>query len=185
MRSRYSPPQTVVQLCLVIQELWSDIPHAIITHLIPFMPQYMQGSAWSTWFVTTIIDLAALNSLLHRVNTTIQCCFANDYSRQIADSNHTKQFPREVLTLVKFLDWNWCAFIFCSLCVCVCVCLCLRTDESYHCNVCWPAKEWDSDKKRYFCSNMIMNLSWWVKLLLRDVQNSLYFKPLHRILHLR
>ena len=91
----------------------------------PIHATEMQSSAYSTWFVTTITDLVALNSLLHRVNTTIHCCFANDYSRQIADSNHTKQFPREVLALVKFLDWNWCAFIFCSLCVCVSVCVCI------------------------------------------------------------
>ena len=36
--SRDPPPQTVVQICLVIQWSWNDIMQATITHLIPFMP---------------------------------------------------------------------------------------------------------------------------------------------------
>ena len=38
IRSRDPPPQNMVQLCLVIQEVWDDIPQARISDLIPFMP---------------------------------------------------------------------------------------------------------------------------------------------------
>ena len=34
-----SPAETMVQLCLVVQGGWDDIPRARITHLSPFMPQ--------------------------------------------------------------------------------------------------------------------------------------------------
>ena len=44
IKSRDPPPETMVQLCLVIQKVWDDIPQARITHLNPFM----QSSAWVT-----------------------------------------------------------------------------------------------------------------------------------------
>ena len=71
IRSHDLPPQTVVQLCLVIQEVWDDIPQARIT----------QSNACDTRFFTTVIGLAALNGLSHKANATIHFCLANDDSR--------------------------------------------------------------------------------------------------------
>ena len=34
-----TPPETMMQLCLVIQEVWDDFPWARFTHLSPFMPR--------------------------------------------------------------------------------------------------------------------------------------------------
>ena len=34
-----TPPETMMQLCLVIQEFWDDFPRARFIHLSPFMPR--------------------------------------------------------------------------------------------------------------------------------------------------
>ena len=81
----------------------------------------MQSSAWETRFVTTIIDLATLNNLLHRAkcctkqNATINFCLAMDDSRRVADLNHTKQFLWAVFTIIRFPVEINVRFFFCSV----------------------------------------------------------------------
>ena len=79
IKSRDPPPETIVQLCLVIQEVWVDILYARITHLGPFMSRRCRVVHRGTRFVTTIIDIAARNGLLHRAKCHNKLSFSNGW----------------------------------------------------------------------------------------------------------
>ena len=93
-----------------------EIPQARIAHLIPSIhATEMLSSAWGTRSATTIIDLAALNGLLHRANAAINFCLENDYSRKFSDLTHTKQFRWTVFILIKLsVEIDVLFFVQCS-----------------------------------------------------------------------
>ena len=91
--SRDPPPEIMMQLCLVIQEVWDDILQARITHLSPVMTRRCRVLHRSTRLVTTIIDLAALNSLLHRAKCHNEPLLSNDgFTTSCRFNPYQKQF---------------------------------------------------------------------------------------------
>ena len=113
IKSRDPPPETMVQLCLVIQKVWDDIPQARITHLNPFM-------AWRCRVVREAQGLSQeLLTLLHLTfcctgqNATINFCLVMDDTRLIFYLTHTKQFLRTVFTIIKSpVAIDVCFFLF-------------------------------------------------------------------------
>ena len=83
IKSGSPSPETMVQLCLVIQEVWDGIPHARIPHLSPFMPRRCRVVHEAHVSSPNMIDLAALNSLLHRTKCPNTPLFTNDGSPEI------------------------------------------------------------------------------------------------------
>ena len=100
IRSRDAHPETMVQLCLVMLDVWGDIPQARITHLSPFMSGRCRVVHRGTPFDTAILDLAALYGLLHRANCHNKLLFNG--SRWVADLTHIKQFLWAVFIIIKF-----------------------------------------------------------------------------------
>ena len=96
IRLRGPPPQTPVQLCLVIQDVWYDIPHARITDLITFMSRRCRVVYEAHDLSQPLLTLLHLTICCTEKNATINIYLATDDSRQIADSTHTKQLVREV-----------------------------------------------------------------------------------------
>ena len=90
--------QNMVQLCLVIQDVWDDIPLARITDLIPLTPRRCK-------ILHETHDLSQpLFTLLHLTekNSATNFCLANNDSRQIADLISIAQFLWAVFTLIIF-----------------------------------------------------------------------------------
>ena len=102
IRSRDPPPETMVQLSLVIQEVWDDIPKARITHLSPFMPRRCQVLHAAHSLSQPLLTLLHLTAHCTEQNATINFCLANGDSRQIADLTYTKQFLWAVFKIIKF-----------------------------------------------------------------------------------
>ena len=103
----------MVQLCLVIQNVWDDIPQARITHLSPFMPRRCLVAHEAPVLSQPL--LTSLHLTVRRTERNAAKNFlANDDSRQIADLALTKQFLRVVFTIIKFnieIDVRFC-FLF-------------------------------------------------------------------------
>ena len=113
IRSRDAHPETMVQLCLVMLDVWGDIPQARITHLSPFMSGRCRVVHRGTPFDTAILDLAALYGLLHRANCHNKLLFRNGWFTMSCWFN-----PYQTISLGSFYNyqislWNWCAFLFC------------------------------------------------------------------------
>ena len=75
----------------------------------------MQNSAWGTGFVTTIIDLAALNSRLHRAKWHNKLLFSKWRFMTNCWFNPSAM-PFWTISLGSFHNykisrWNWCAFL--------------------------------------------------------------------------
>ena len=100
MRSRDPRPQTVVQLYLVIQDVWDDITQARIIHLILFMPRRCRVVHEAHGLPQPSLTLLHLTACCTEESATINFNLANDDSRQIVDSTHTKQFP----TVFTFIE---------------------------------------------------------------------------------
>ena len=92
----------MVQLSLVIQEVWDDIPKARITHLSPFMPRRCQVLHAAHSLSQPLLTLLHLTAHCTEQNATINFCLANGDSRQIADLTYTKQFLWAVFKIIKF-----------------------------------------------------------------------------------
>ena len=92
MRSRDPRPQTVVQLYLVIQDVWDDITQARITHLILFMPRRCRVVHEAHGLPQPSLTLLHLTACCTEESATINFNLANDDSRQIVDSTHTNNF---------------------------------------------------------------------------------------------
>ena len=87
IKSPDPPPETMLQLCMVIQEVWDYIPQ-------------MQIRAWGTWFVTTIIDLALLSGLLHRAKCHNKLLLSNGFA-----TSHLFN-PYETISLGSFYNYR-------------------------------------------------------------------------------
>ena len=106
IRLRDPLPKTMVQLFLVIQEVWDDIhrPGSLIiwAHSCPRDAEAcMRHTVCQHFYWPCCIEQIA----------TINFCLANDDSPPIADRTHTKQFLWIVFTIIKF-PVNKCAFLF-------------------------------------------------------------------------
>ena len=95
-------PDTMVQLCLVAQEVWDNIPQARITHLSPSMPRRCRVVHEAHSLSQQLLTLLHLTCCCTKKNATINFYLANDDSRQIADLTHTTQFLCVVFTIIKF-----------------------------------------------------------------------------------
>ena len=90
---RDAPPQTVVQLYLVIQEIWDDTLQARIIHLIPFVPRRCrvvhEAHVMSLSLLTSVVqqDIAKCHNKLSLSNS-----FTTDLLIQPMSNNFTVQF---------------------------------------------------------------------------------------------
>ena len=68
----------------------------------PIHTTEMPSSAWGTRFATTIIDIAALSSPLHRAKCHNKLLFSKWWFTTDCYLTHTKQFLWEVFTIIRF-----------------------------------------------------------------------------------
>ena len=101
IKPREPLPQTVVQLDLVFQEVWGDIPQAKMTYLILFMARSCRVVHDAYGLSRLFLMLLHLMVCCRQHNTTIKFCLANHDSRHITDSIHAKQCLRTVFTIMK------------------------------------------------------------------------------------
>ena len=111
IRSRDPPPETMVQLCLVIMGVCDDIPRARI-HLSPFMSRRCRLVHRDTQFVTTIIDLTALNGLLHRTKCHDKLLFSNGWFTTSCWFDLYQTISLGSFYNHSISRWNWCAVLF-------------------------------------------------------------------------
>ena len=101
--SRDPPPQTTLeQLCLAIQGVWDDTPHARITRLILAVPWKCKVVHEAQFLSHPLLTLLHLIVCCTEQNATIKHCLTNDDSQQNADSTHTIKFIQAVYILIKF-----------------------------------------------------------------------------------
>ena len=86
-------------LCLVILEVLDDNPQTRNTHLSPFMSLRCRVVHQGTRFVTTNIDHAALNGLLHRTKCDNKLLFSNGWFMTSCCFN-----PYQTISLGSFYD---------------------------------------------------------------------------------
>ena len=102
IRSCDPPPATMVQLCLVIQEVWDDIPQARITHLSAFMSRTCRVLPEAHGLLQSLLTLLHLTVRSTEKKSTINFWLAVHNSQQIADLTDTKRFLGAVLQLLHF-----------------------------------------------------------------------------------
>ena len=90
IKSRDLPPQTCVQLCLSVEEIWDDTQQAQMTQLNPAIPwrcRVMHEAQFLSHPVRFYVT--ALNGVLHRTKWLNTFFLANYDSQQIANSAHS------------------------------------------------------------------------------------------------
>ena len=115
IRPRDPPPQTMVWLCLVTQEILDDITQERITHLIQFMPDKCRIVHEAHVFLQPSLTLLHLTILYTEQNATINFGLTNHDSRQIANLTHINKFISAVFTLIKFSLEIYMHLFFCSV----------------------------------------------------------------------
>ena len=115
IRSLNPPPETMVQLCLVIHEVWDDISQARITHLGPFLPRRCRVVHEAHGMPKPLLTLLHLTACCTEQNASINFCLANDDSRHIADLTHSEHFLWAAFIFVKFPIENDVRFFLCSV----------------------------------------------------------------------
>ena len=113
-RPRDPSPETMVQLCLVIQEVWDDIPQARSTHLRQFMLRRCRVVHEANGLSQPLLPFLHLTVYCTEQNAAINFWLANDDSRQIVDSTHNNQFLGQFSQSLNFPSKLMCVF-FCSL----------------------------------------------------------------------
>ena len=116
IRSRDPPPETMVQLCLAVQEVRDNIPRARITHLSSIMSLRCRVVHEAHGLSQPLLTLLPLTVYCTEQNTTKFFCLTMDDSRQVADLTHTKQFLWAVFAIMKFPIEIDARFFFCSVC---------------------------------------------------------------------
>ena len=110
--SRQLLPQTAIQLCLVIPEVWDNIPQARITHRIPFMPQRCRVVHEAQGLSQPLLTLLHLTVCCTGQHATLNVCLANDDARQIGDLTHTSNFYGQFSHLLYFPLKSMCVSFF-------------------------------------------------------------------------
>ena len=119
--SRDPPPETIAQLCLVIRDIWDEIPQAKISHLSIHATEMHEAHGLSK----PLLTLLHLTVSCTEQNATVNFCLTNDDSWQFADLTLTKQF---LLSVSQLLNWPLkllCVSFFCwvyvgILTICTC-----------------------------------------------------------------
>ena len=125
IRSRDLPPETIVQLCLVIHNVWDDIPQARITHLSPFMPRRCleahEAHGLSQPFLTSLhltVRRTERNIIKFNIEIDVRFCFLFSILRIAIGTQSWFHYPLLSESCfkshwisciqVKFAGHSWC-----------------------------------------------------------------------------
>ena len=115
IRSRGTPTETIMQLCLVIQAVWNSIPQEWITHLGPIMPRRCRVVHDAHTLTQTLLILSHLVVCFTQQNATIKFCLSYDDSRQIGYLAHVKKVFGQCSRILDFPLKLRCVSFFSSL----------------------------------------------------------------------